>query len=218
MRPAAWLVCVLLLAPAFPAAGQDLAAAAAREKERREKARKGQTFTNDDLDKGVPKASPTPPAGSPDGRPMDSERARRLGGSRAGSPPSQTSPPAPSTPPARSGDCEGPCGDEAAGETGKDEASWRRRAAAAQDAVTRADADVARISGELDNVRRGQSQPLPIDAMRQVPPNALTPPPDADRLTRDLEAAKAAAVKARQAVADLEEEARKAGVPPGWLR
>jgi hypothetical protein len=54
--------------------------------------------------------------------------------------------------------------------------------------------------------------------MRQVPLNPLTPPPDAERLTRELETAKAAAAAARQAVTDFEEEARRAGVPPGWLR
>jgi hypothetical protein len=35
---------------------------------------------------------------------------------------------------------------------------------------------------------------------------------------QELEAAKAAVAKARQDLDDLEEEARKAGVPPGWLR
>jgi len=66
-------------------AGQDLAAAAAREKERREKAKKGKAFTNEDLSQGAPKKPST--EASPvatDGRPMDSERLRRLGGGAAG--------------------------------------------------------------------------------------------------------------------------------------
>jgi len=218
MRPAACLFAPLLLALAWPCAGQDLAAAASREKERREKAgKKAKTFTNDDLSKGTPQASPAPAAATSDGRPMDSDRLRRLsgGGASGGASPPST----PGTPPAAGAGCEGAgCGGADAVETPTDEAGWRRRAQSLRDAVTRAEADVARIEKALGEVRGGQSQPLPIDAMRQVPPDPLTRPPDAERLGGELERAKAAVVAARQALADFEEEARRASVPPGWLR
>ena len=35
---------------------------------------------------------------------------------------------------------------------------------------------------------------------------------------QELETAKAELAKARQDLEDLEEEARRSGVPPGWLR
>lgn len=216
MRPAAFLLTLtpLIFGLAAPVVGQDLAAAAAREKERREKAKKGKAFTNEDLSQPAPKKPSTEasPAAS-DGRPMDSERLRRLGGGGSGT----TSAPV-TTPPAKEPACEGDCGEGAAPEAASDEASWRRRAQGMRDAVARAEADVARIQKALDERRSGVSQPLPIDAMRQVPPDPLTQPPGAERLTQDLEAAKAAVVAARQAQADFEEEARKAGALPGWLR
>src|SRR5262245_16916627 len=108
----------------------------------------------------------------------------------------------------------------AAGETReapKDEAYWRGRATGLQNAVTAAEARVAKAQEDYDGARKGNVQPLPIDALSQVPPlpqvNA-----EADRLQKELEAAQAALAQAKKALEDFEEEARKAGVPPGWLR
>jgi hypothetical protein len=220
MRPAALGIAIAALFAALPAPGQDLAAAAAREKERREKAgKKSQAFTNDDLSKGAPpKPSPSPGTTASDGRPMDSDRLRRLGG--GGSAASAPSAPSGSgaAQPSKPAQCVGAC-EEGAGSSGSgDEAGWRGRAQAMRDGIARAEADVARVQKALEGVRAGQVQPLPIDAMRQVPPNPLTPPADAERLTKELETAKAALAAARKAQADFEEEARRAGVPPGWLR
>ncbi|HET7292244.1 MAG TPA: hypothetical protein VFM88_07460 [Vicinamibacteria bacterium] len=108
----------------------------------------------------------------------------------------------------------------AAGETRqapRDEAHWRGRATALQSAITAAEARVRKAQEDYDGARKGNIQPLPMDAMSQMPPIPQVNP-EADRLQKELESAKAALASAQKALADFEEEARKAGVPPGWLR
>jgi hypothetical protein len=99
----------------------------------------------------------------------------------------------------------------------RDETYWRNRATGLQKAVAAAEQRVAKAQADYDGARKGNLQPLPIDALSQQPPipqvNA-----DADRLQKELEDAKSALAQAQQALTDLEEEARKAGAPPGWLR
>lgn len=101
--------------------------------------------------------------------------------------------------------------------TARGEAHWRGRATSLSSALAAAEQRVKRAQEEYDAARKGNIQPLPIDAVSQVPPIAQVNP-EADRLQKELEAAKAGLTQAQKAVADLEEEARKAGVPPGWLR
>ena len=69
----------------------------------------------------------------------------------------------------------------------------------------------------LDQTHAGLRQPLPGDAMRQVPRSVAT---DGDRHAAEtnLEAAKAELARAHKALEDLEDEARKKGALPGWLR
>ncbi len=107
-----------------------------------------------------------------------------------------------------------------AGETrspARDEAYWRNRATGLRNGVAAAEQRVKKAQDDYGGARKGSVQPLPIDAISQVPPLAQVNP-EADRLQKELEETKAALAQAQKALADFEEEARKAGVPPGWLR
>jgi len=87
-----------------------------------------------------------------------------------------------------------PAGDPAPPEA--TEASWRQRAQAATARVTRAEARVADLKNRTSPYRVGRG------------------PGAEDRIAR----AEDELAKARQALDDLLEAARRAGVPPGWLR
>ncbi len=207
------LPAVALLAPSL--AAQDLAAAAERERERRQKAgQKGQTFTNADIDKKEPGAKPSPKPGESSSRSRSSPPSRLLG------PQSDAGSSQPSTPSGGGTGCEGSeCGERSpSGGNQQGEAYWKQRAENLRKAVADAEAKVAKVQKEIDGLRQGQMQPLPSDGIRQVPPDPLTGSADAAPLHAQLDAAKDELAKARQALADLDEEARKASVPPGWIR
>jgi hypothetical protein len=93
----------------------------------------------------------------------------------------------------------------------KDEAWWRKRITAAREALQRtelaADAFQSRINAlTTDFVNRDdpyQRAQISIDRQKAL---------------NELERMKADMVRIKQQIADIEEEARVAGVPPGWLR
>jgi hypothetical protein len=211
----AYTAALTLLAASLVA--QDLAAAAEKERERRRKVgQKAQVYTNDDITKEKPGATPKP-SPPPDGRSAASVPRRLLGlGATEG-----TEEPSPPSAP-QEGGCEGAaCGDDSTAASGGDqrsEAFWRQRADALRKAVEDAEAKVKHIEQQLAGVRQGQSQPLPSDGIRQLPPNPLLAPPEHAALAQQLETAKAELVRAQQALLGLDEEVRKAGVPPGWIR
>ncbi len=206
-----WPVALVLLAVASSAAAQNLSELAAKEKQRRNAVAAGATparsFTNDDLEKSGPQASPTPsPTGAgPTLRPGVKPPARPRRPSRdEGAPDSEDEENAEAPPPA-----EGQPGAEAA---------WRQRAKSAQDAISAAEQRVAAAERALGAARTGISQPLPSDGLRQTPPNALVKEASLQSAEAALATARASLDQARTAWADLEELARKASIPPGWLR
>lgn len=189
-----WVLALGLLLVAGGVSGQSLAEAAKREKERRTKVgSSGPAFTDEDLKRhGEEDASTSGDAGDSSGRPAG----------------------------------EGPAGDKTTGgksftpkarEGAGDEAYWRRRAKAVRDAVAAAEAPVAQAQATLDQTQAGIRQPQPGDAMKQVPPSTVT---DSARRAAEanLAAAKAELARARKAMEDLEDEARRKAALPGWLR
>jgi hypothetical protein len=93
-------------------------------------------------------------------------------------------------------------------QAGDDEQAWRRKAANARDGVRRAETELKRAQDALNSgtfITQG---------------NYLTPgaQKEMDRRRAALDSAKARLARAEKAVSDLDEEARHAGVPPGWLR
>jgi hypothetical protein len=96
-------------------------------------------------------------------------------------------------------------------EPAKDEAYWRGRLKALQQALDRnqtyADALQTRVNAlNMDFVNRDDP------AQRAVIAN------DRQRAVTELARLKEQIQQDKKAVADLQEEARRAGVPPGWLR
>jgi hypothetical protein len=93
----------------------------------------------------------------------------------------------------------------------KDEAHWRSRIGAARSALERSrifgDALQSRINAlTTDFVNRSDpAQRAQIELERQ-------------RATAELDRVKKEIAEQTKAITDIEEEARKAGVPPGWLR
>lgn len=183
----------LLLAGAAAAGAQSLAEVARQEAERRKTIRtSGKVYTNESLRNEPPPSTPTPaqvpaaPAG-PESPAADAQPE--------GSPSAPAA--APAAPPAEAP----PHG----------EADWRKRIAAARDALSRsqifAEALQSRINAlTADFVNRDDpAQREVVAAERQ---KALA---ELDRVQQDIE-------QQQKAIAAIQEEARRAGVPPGWLR
>ena len=90
---------------------------------------------------------------------------------------------------------------------------WRRDGKQRRDAVTRAEAKVAAIQAKIDALM------LDRDPVNVMDPNRLqTLEAVKAKTLQDLETAKAELSQAQQALEALEEDARKNGIPPGWLR
>ncbi|HEY2940869.1 MAG TPA: hypothetical protein VGN09_00410 [Vicinamibacteria bacterium] len=95
----------------------------------------------------------------------------------------------------------------------RNEAYWRGRTTQLREAAAEADSKVKELEARIAALRNDMSPTNVQD------PNRLQ---SRDRELREamdsLDATRTAAETARKALADLEEEARRAGVPPGWVR
>ena len=192
-----FLACVLLLNAAIPLAAQSLADVA-RAEEARRKTVKGQAkvYTNETLrgsdggDAPAPPAAPSSPASPAPGSPVGAAAA---GTAQPGTP--QGAKPAPSKP------ADGP----------KDEKFWRERLTTARDALSRsqtfADALQTQING-LYTEFVNMSDPAQRAVIEKKRLAAIA---EHDRVKADI-------VRQTKAVADIEDEARRANVPAGWLR
>jgi hypothetical protein len=202
MRISPFVTALMLLpglASITPSLAQGLADVAKQEESRRQNVKQeakkdtgregSKVFTNKDL-RGAP-ASSTAEASKASGPPAQSASAK----------------PAPSTAAASEPAADGKA---AKGEV-KDEAYWRKRAQSLRDQLERdrtlADALQSRVNGLTADFtgRDDPAQRAKIGADRQ---KALV----------ELDRMQAAVSAGTKAIADLDEEARRAGVPPGWLR
>ena len=95
----------------------------------------------------------------------------------------------------------------------RNEEFWRNRTMQLREAAQEADNKVKELEARIAALRNDMSPSNVQD------PNRLQ---SRDRELREamdsLDATRSAAETARKALADLEEEARRAGVPPGWVR
>lgn len=169
----------------------------ARQEEARRKATAaaGKVYTNDDL-KGAPAAATTSPA-----QPAPS----------ASTP--ATAAPAPAEgpkPPAKAGDGAKP-GDATAAPDKGDEAAWRKRRQDIQETLDRAKTFIDALQSRLNG--------LTTDfAARDDPAQRSVIAADRQKALTELERMKNEVAQSTKALADLQEEARKSGVPAGWLR
>ena len=99
----------------------------------------------------------------------------------------------------------------AAADTAKDEKSWRDRLATLRDAIKRSQAFIDALQSQINGLYSefvNKDDPAQRAVIEQKRLAAIA---EQDRVKAEL-------AKQVKALADAEDEARKANVPPGWLR
>ena len=186
------LVALVVTLPALPGYPQSLGDAAAREKEKRAKRAPASTrvFTGADL-----KSAPKP-----------EQETRSEGESRADAAEGSSS-----------GEGGGSSNSEAVEGAGSDadsgESAWRQRVKERRDAIAVAERSIESSQERLARLMADR-EPVALSD-----PNRLQTIENLKSETRQaLETAQRELADAQQALRDLEEEARRNNVPPGWLR
>jgi DNA repair exonuclease SbcCD ATPase subunit len=95
----------------------------------------------------------------------------------------------------------------------KDEATWRPRADAARMRIAEADANLTQAEQRLAELRSDLTADDTMNPYREQNRAA-----EISTQMERVDASRAEAAAARQAMSDLEDEARRASIPPGWLR
>jgi len=209
------LVVVVALAAILTsgAPAQSLGDLARREEARRKATANGKTYTNDDL-RGAPAAATTP--APPPGASAAPDAAPATGGADAKPLPAPPPSTKTYTKPAAGADAKADAAAEpkaaaAAPDPKGDQAMWRQRRQSIQDSLERAQAFAVALQSQINGLtadfaaRDDPAQRAKVGADRQ---KALT---ELDRVKKEIQ-------QHTKALADLQEEARRAGVPPGWLR
>jgi len=195
-----FLACAILLAATMPLAAQSLADVA-RAEEARRKAVKGQVkvYTNDTLKGADGGAAPPPP--SPASVPSPATPS-------ASAPAGTPTPGAASQPGAAAGSKPAAPG---AKDGARDEKYWRDRLASARDALNRSQTFADALQSQINALYTefvNMSDPAQRSVIEQKRLAAIA---EQDRVKADIP-------KQTKAIADIEDEARRANVPAGWLR
>jgi hypothetical protein len=197
-----------------PAAGQSLAEIAKKEEERRkavksaapaktakdDKDKTQKTLTNKDLVPTEP-GTPPPPPPAQAAQPADSQAPSHshVGGDEKGH---AATPQAP-------GAAQAPAAQDAG--AARDEKYWRGRMVTARGNLQRQELFLEALQSRVNA--------LTTDFVnRDDPAQRAQIAADRQKALAEMEAVRKDIEQAKKQIADLEEEARKAGVPPGWLR
>ena len=187
----------LMLVGAAPLAAQSLGEIARQEEARRKAiGTPGKVYTNESL---RPEPPPSTPAAVP-------------GAAQPGAPAAQGQPGAAPAPGAQPPQAPGqPAAGQPPAPAPQGEAEWRQRVAAARDALARsqtfADALQSRINAlSTDFVNR--DDPVQRDVIAADRQKAVA---ELDRVRREIQ-------DSQKAIAAIQDDARKAGVPAGWVR
>ena len=187
-----FLVGMMLLTRVMPIAAQSLADVARAEETRRKTVKgRAKVYTNETLrgaDGGDPPAAPAPPPAGAAATPSASEPAK------SAAPAAGSKPPAPS-----------------AADTPKDEKYWRGRLTSARDALARSQTFAEALQTQINGLYTefvNTSDPAQRAVIEQKRLAAIA---EQDRVKADI-------AKQTKAIADIEDEARRANVPAGWLR
>jgi len=195
------MVCMTASAPA-----QSLGDVARQEQARRKSTSSGKVYTNDDLRSSPAPATTTPSSsgGTVTGDAKSSATADAKDGTKSDSTPAVDGKGA-------DGKSTDAAGDKAKSKEAEDEAAWRKRQKTIQESLDRArtfaDALQSRING-LTAEFAAKDDPAQRSLVATERQKALT---ELDRVKKEIQ-------QHTQALDDLREEARKSGVPPGWLR
>jgi hypothetical protein len=161
---------------------------ARKETERRKTAKTGKTYTNDNLQPAPQPSSSSGGTVSPDG---------------AAAPPAPApSPSAAAPPPSVSSD---------PAERKKEEAQWRERMKGAKDALERAKTFADALQTKLNALNADFVN-------RDDPAQRATIAADRDKANAQMAQLKKEIADHTKAIANIQEEARRAGVPAGWVR
>ena len=187
------------------APAQSLGDVAKQEEARRKGAGAGKVYTNDTL-KGAPTPAASPAQPAPATSTPSTGATAPSDGAKA---PKSDAKPADGG--AKSGDAQAPKADAQPTDAKNDAATWRKKREAIQEALERsktfAEALQSRING-LTADFSARDDPAQRAAVANDRQKALT---ELDRVKKEIQ-------QNTKALADLQEEARKSGVPPGWLR
>ena len=201
MKLSSGLLAGVLLMLAIPVGAQTLGELAKKEQERRKAAPPAaKTYTNEDL-----KKIPLPPdAADGSAKPADAKGDPAKPGDPAAAKSGDAAKPADAK-----GDAATP--EAAKPEAAKDEAYWRQRVTAAREELRRnqsfRDALQSRING-LSADFASRDDPYQRAQIADERQKALA---ELARVTKEIG-------DTTKLIGDIEEEARRAGVPPGWLR
>ncbi len=188
--PLAWGLAAVVLCSGM-AHAQSLGEVAKKEEERRKAIKApGKVYTNDDLRKYPVGPPPVPPG---------------EGGAAATAPGSPGDPVAVAK--AQGGGIPAP---EKVEET-RDEAYWRKRITDARDQLRRSEAFLEAMQTRVNSLTNdfyARDDPAQREAIWAQRTAALE---EMERLTQEI-------ADLKKSITDIEEEARREGVPPGWLR
>lgn len=223
------LPALLILLPA-PASPQELGDAAAKEREK--KAKSGATtgkpapaFSNDDLASEKEKKKkkdeaeargeePAPEPGPSQEGQVDAQGRKRLSDPDKAKDRTREATPQDAIPVDATPESADP--DEAAAARAAAEAHWRGRLDAARNLVREMEGRFAGIQARIDEMRARIS---PMNPQQEQDVNRiLAVQEEITAAEAELESAQANLKSAREDLVALEETARQAGVPPGWLR
>lgn len=186
----------LLLLGATSAAAQSLGDVARQEEERRKSVRTaGKTYTNDNL---RPEPAPSAPAPAAQGQPAQPAQ-----------PATPASPPAPGAQPPQAQTPEPqPAAPAPAAQT---EAEWRKRIATAREMVSRSQMFSEALQTRINSLSTdfvNRDDPAQRDMIAAERQKALA---ELDRVKLEIQ-------QQQKAITAIQEEARRAGVPAGWVR
>jgi len=193
-RTAGLLAGVLVVGIGGSVCAQSLADIAKKEEERRKQAPVGKVYTNKDLGSVPPSSVPMPP---PSGDTKDTKDTKDAKDTKDGKDSAK--------------DDKAAAKDDKAGGGPRDQKFWSERRKGLQDNLDRDTTYIAALQSRINGLttdfvnRDDPAQRANIDRERQKAIAELA------RLKKQVEDDK-------KAITDLEEEARRAGVPPGWLR
>jgi hypothetical protein len=175
------------------APAQSLGDVARQEEARRKGTGAGKTYTNESL-KGAPEPAATPAQPSPSASAPSSTAtpdAKTGDGDKAGDAPKADAKPAP--------DAKG------------DAAAWKKRRESIETALERSKTFAEALQSRINGLTADFSA-------RDDPAQRSLVAADRQKALTEMERVKKEITEHTKALADLQEEARKSGVPPGWLR